>query len=1004
MPMSGRKRSLVVLSVLVLVATALPVVPALAYKPYTHAHTAEQARADAADGWVTINGREYQVPPAVAAAVRDWPQYYKAGVVGPDGFPDLTFGQAVIHPEETGTWLAYVLDRAWQAQSDPRYSAAERSQILAFAYGFLTHAAGDLWAHTVVNDFSVGIFPAVGEILSDVDKAEIALRHIIIEGYIGDATPGFDGNPNRDWAPGTNQDGDPDRSDDSSPAIPFSAPRDFIYNILVDPNVPLPVGTCGDGVDDDGDGVADDGCPGQSFTVGDPEPQRGPIIDFFLDLQADLQIEERKVHEDGAHLDCALIDPDCYEVTHSFTVSTVRGLRSASITRQECIGALIGCLPSVVDAADDLIFNSIVEAYLEAWIDDIVDGLRAWPEVGLATTRALFDPQTYRDAQNEICRNKGDEFNPLRINCENGVGATDVLLFALDDFINDHLLSMIGAPDFVGDLRDFFGDAFDFVEDLIAAILPPELNFIALAGEAIKEAIGELVQSAIEEVLGLDLDQLKSFMKSPTHWLNVQQATLELPLLGPVSVDFFQPGDHARLDGYLGLGPSHHVTGDVELPDGSIVTSSRLSDTAVYDPNNFAVAKNSVTIYKALLLNGAELNRLLGDELVALGLIADPTLVQTYSDGTTPANIMVNALAGGDPWLRSIDSDHSWRADGRPVFPTRPVGVEHGGRGNFPVWESCLLRPAFRSLFTDWENPGDNFPDLGDDPAPDPSDPDAPVMNPAVAGGNTYTAGDGTVYLGGDNPITISGSDAVFLDGGLEVQYRVYMEGTAPGAWQPIANGGSFNVPAGAGDGVWIVESRAGDPCHAVETVTPREDRFVLDTTPPQITITSPADGAVFDTDDFSSIDWTVTDGALGSGVAAESATFDGAPAANGQVLDMFLLDPGAHVVEVIASDNLGNTATVAHTFEVHATSESLLNNVDRAFAEGLITDPDVYQGLRDKTVAALKKHNQGKHATEHNILGAFINQLEAQRDKGVEAATADRFISYAEDLIAGGG
>src|SRR4051812_9740890 len=199
--MSNRRRLPVAVR---LVATVVPVLllvarvasPANAFKPYTHANTGFDARADVIDnGKVTIEGREYPVDPAVVAALRDWPSYYNAGVIGPDGFPDLTMGQSIIHPVDTGKWLKYILSKAWAAQSDPSYSAAEKSQILAFSYGFLTHAAGDMWAHTLVNELSGEVFPAVGDVLTDPAAASIAIRHIIVEGYIGDATPGFDGNP-----------------------------------------------------------------------------------------------------------------------------------------------------------------------------------------------------------------------------------------------------------------------------------------------------------------------------------------------------------------------------------------------------------------------------------------------------------------------------------------------------------------------------------------------------------------------------------------------------------------------------------------------------------------------------------------------------------------------------------------------------------------------------------------------------------------------------------------
>ena len=40
-------------------------------------------------------------PGQVAQALHDWPTHYNAGVVRPDGFPDLTLGQSVIHPVHT---------------------------------------------------------------------------------------------------------------------------------------------------------------------------------------------------------------------------------------------------------------------------------------------------------------------------------------------------------------------------------------------------------------------------------------------------------------------------------------------------------------------------------------------------------------------------------------------------------------------------------------------------------------------------------------------------------------------------------------------------------------------------------------------------------------------------------------------------------------------------------------------------------------------------------------
>jgi hypothetical protein len=217
---------------------------------------------------------------------------------------------------------------------------------------------------------------------------------------------------------------DGDISDDSTPAISFNAPIRWIYETLVRPDA-----------------------------FGAPTTKRGPLIDFFLDLQADVQESKAKVDFDRDWTDCAIIDPDCYEVQKTLTVNTVLGVRHPTVTVQECIGATIGCLISPLDVADDLIINNIGSAYMGAWIDDIQDGLEHWGELGLASTRALFDPQARRDLQNEECQFIS-EGTQARADCENGIGAIDVLFAESDDFIDDHLLSMLGAPDVVGQIHD----------------------------------------------------------------------------------------------------------------------------------------------------------------------------------------------------------------------------------------------------------------------------------------------------------------------------------------------------------------------------------------------------------------------------------------------------------------------------------------------------------------------------------------------------------------------
>lgn len=177
-----------------LIALALAAAPqtAFAWKPNTHVYLAERALSDAVDdGKVTVyeisHGRivgvlgRFDVDPATLRALRTAPAQYRAGVLGPDAYPDILTGQQIVHPDVarpvaaalTGSdgWLTHL----W------RTGAAKGPQVRAFAAGYLTHAAGDVFAHTYVNHYAGGEFT--------LDPAGNAARHILLESYLGKRTP-----------------------------------------------------------------------------------------------------------------------------------------------------------------------------------------------------------------------------------------------------------------------------------------------------------------------------------------------------------------------------------------------------------------------------------------------------------------------------------------------------------------------------------------------------------------------------------------------------------------------------------------------------------------------------------------------------------------------------------------------------------------------------------------------------------------------------------------------
>jgi hypothetical protein len=160
--------------------------PSAVWKINTHLFAANKALADAIhDGMVTIPPfGEIPVAPAALQALRAYPSAYRAGVIGPDLFPDMVFGGWIIHSDTPNEWTAdgwlrQVWSRAWSWPD-----ASERSKALAFAYGFLTHGAGDMWAHSWVNQKADGAWVS----FTGKDRST-AIKHVVLEGYVGAHTP-----------------------------------------------------------------------------------------------------------------------------------------------------------------------------------------------------------------------------------------------------------------------------------------------------------------------------------------------------------------------------------------------------------------------------------------------------------------------------------------------------------------------------------------------------------------------------------------------------------------------------------------------------------------------------------------------------------------------------------------------------------------------------------------------------------------------------------------------
>ncbi|MGB8952073.1 MAG: hypothetical protein WCC06_05325 [Candidatus Aminicenantales bacterium] len=323
--------------------------PLFSWKAATHVHLAMIAREDALDdGFITLyrvdhdSGRaildaagrpveigRYAVNLLILDALRRYPEYYKAGAAGLDTLPDLITAQTGIHPDNsdrggsTSTeWVRIVWTSAWQ-RKEPR--------ALAFALGVLTHAAGDIYGHTFINQYAGGPW----------QWNDNALKHFVLEAYIDKRTPKPDG----------------------FYAISIDGIQPFLYDNLIATSL----------VWDDG---GQDSIRDSSYRFNFAPPRSFRAMKRWL-------LDRRKEIADGLDRQRADYRRRIQEATDEATRYAISDpVRSAAAAARAI--ALQAEFKTIETSAKALV------KYLDAWTSDIDDGLKAWPQLGRRLIETLF--------------------------------------------------------------------------------------------------------------------------------------------------------------------------------------------------------------------------------------------------------------------------------------------------------------------------------------------------------------------------------------------------------------------------------------------------------------------------------------------------------------------------------------------------------------------------------------------------------------------------------------
>ncbi len=945
--MSRRKFAPVVLVVAIavlsglLVAVAAP--PAAAWKPPTHLFGVELALQDAIDdGEITIATPDAAPPvtvpanPTIVAALRAHPEAYRAGAIGPDAYPDAIFGQASIHPDSC-------TDNDKVPTPQPTDRCVEQDKAQTFEW--LTYLWEQAWNPATPTDERLkNIAFAVGYMGGHAQGDMWA--HAWINSYAEGVAPPYTDTANADILirhlvlEGYTDKHRPGAGNETTYEV--GAPLDFVADKLI---------------------------------LSDFAKAHGshPLYDFFFSLQDELKATEAGIDHDK-------FSQDTFDVCVPF----------------------VGCapVPDVTDAPINVVELASLELkdlYLEAWISDITDGLRSFPEVSEAISQELF---TGKDPD------------------------TSVITGALKEWFLTHFLSMMGLPDFVGSGIFLVGEIIDFVTGLIADVFSglfdllgevPGLSEIVSVIRAVYDDAKGVVTAAIDGIKDKICNFFVGAAFDVTSLSDPLKAALDTNADGDIECDeinqivknpvvyltnsaLFPPGTRAKLDADMHL--INGVDADSSEAAGTTITLNGADDDVNgyyrnYDPELFAPLKNTITTAKLALLDEDGLNLFFkakaGGNVAALGDLfpayssQDDPLMLTLGKSTevswpVPHNVMLGV--GGTGWLKSIDAEYQFRL-------RSPNDGHSYGNGTMAFWSDCVSRErVIRNVFAQPVSGIDAFADSADDPPKGLSDSTAPTSTSSLSGPNITNGGK--TYVSGATRIAITSSDDYWSKSDVRVSTRTYPAGTTPPAYGSgvPADPAPFSL-AGA-DGDRLVQFFGTDGKGRCNQEAEHSLAVTLDNTPPDITVLSPTPPGPADylSDSSLPLNFTAVDAGSGVDPATRHHFADGTEVSPiPTTIDLFDYPAGVHVYRARVADLLGNVATLDVPWRTTVTFASLRANLNKAYSvRKCLTSESLYKSLSVQLRVSEDADLRGNDGASDKTLGAFREDIQNNIPKKVTA------------------
>ena len=684
-------------------AVGIASVSAHAWKPSTHVYLAQQAVEDLLDdGKVTIEELDpkatdptkrikgvigtFTASPAIVKAIREFPGAYYTGVVGPDGLPDIGTGQCVIHPPAGtdpltnigGPGTDYWWQRGWNGLSERNFNTVENR---AFMMGMYGHGGGDAFAHTFVNAHTGGIWDLTG------NGGENAIRHIILEGYLGERTPDL---ANHRFAPHEGK---------------------TVYQLVKDQGMT-------DGIAKFNRTILD------SYQLRDHAgAQKSKSIPWhFGQLKEKLKTtRDRYKHQRDAI-------KDRYE-TAKAKLTKAKKKKSAALKSGkgviEAEAALIvaqGAKTTLeIEVRVSTTITKFIIPFFNEWISNIDEGLLEWPKTSFAVLQPLMlknenDPR-YKacppSVTDMVCQQGGPEkWKASTTNlCKSPLSVASE---ALHDFWWGYGIRMIGAPDKASEVimaaRDLVKDIKQIIDKLLAEAIAPYKEFVY----DIKVQTASFANSMIKKSFGMDM------CKWADRWMHSSGY-----------IDDLFAAKHAAGTGNAVQELANSMrsengvaTSIVELNGMMGLKTKKSSGEEHFKWRDFGPAFNTVQLIKLSFLPPSEIDRLLALLGSKEHLTANPS--RDIKEIKGDLNVMHGwhgGLDGGNQWA------HQWVREKNTLMP-------------MVFARECAV---FRRLFMRQSQPHTNKPYQPNDPC-ETSD-TAVYGGSRSRGGQGFTIGSRTVEL-----------------------------------------------------------------------------------------------------------------------------------------------------------------------------------------------------------------------------------------------------------------